>query len=365
MRCKEFSLSLTTTFAVLIFVTTLAGARAAAQSESILYSFNNNHGDGIGPRASLISDSAGNLYGTTSGGGAYAYGTVFELLPKAGGGWTEKIIHSFGSSATDGQNPTSSLIFDSFGNLYGTTVNGGSDYFGTAFELSPGKSGSWTVKIVHNFGSADSTDGWFPSAGLIFDSSGDLYGTTSAGGTYAKGEVFELTPNGYGAWMGTTLHSFGDGAADGSDPFSGLILDASGNLYGTTYQGGLYGTGTAFELSPGSAGTWTETALFSFNNGNNGSVEANSIYAGLISDSAGNLYGTGYNGGARNYGAVFELSPKASGGWTQKTLHSFDNNGTDGSNPEGGLIFDAAGNLYGTTYNGGAYGLGAVFELAP
>jgi uncharacterized repeat protein (TIGR03803 family) len=344
--------------AVVVFVTTTL---AAGQTETVLHSFNYNGKDGTAPKAALIADSSGNLYGTTESGGAYNYGTVFELSPRAGGGWTEKLLHSFRNNGTDGELPKGGLIFDSAGNLYGTTSSGGQHLYGTVFELTPTSGGGWTEKVLHSF----YTDGWFPKSGLILDQFGNLYGTTPSGGAYEDGEVFELTPGAGGTWTEKTLHSFFGDNTDGSVPFGAVLLDASGNLYGTTYQGGTYGTGTAFELAPGGGVNWTETVLFSFNNGNDGSADANSLYAGLIWDSAGNLYGTGYNGGAYNYGAVFELTPEAGGGWSQKILHSFDDNGTDGANPEGGLIFDTAGNLYGTTYNGGAYGYGCAFELGP
>ncbi len=365
MRSKKLSRTLILVLAMFALATLMAGTRAAAQAEAVLHSFKGNVTDGGVPRAALISDASGNLYGTTYQGGAYGYGTVFELSPKVGGGWTERLLHSFNDNGTDGYNPEASLIFDSSGNLYGTTENGGAYLYGIAFELSPAAGGSWTEKVLHGFGSDTSDDGWFPVAGLIIDKSGNLYGTTPAGGLNGQGAVFELTAGTGGTWTETTLYSFVGGTTDGGFPLSGLLLDASGNLYGTTYVGGTYGTGTVFEVKPGAGGTWTETVLYSFNNGNNGSADANAPYAGVISDASGNLYGTGYNGGASNHGAVFELMPGTDGTWTETVLHSFGSKSGDGYSPMGGVIFNAAGDLFGTTYDGGTSGYGAVFELGP
>jgi uncharacterized repeat protein (TIGR03803 family) len=362
MRSHKRSLGLSAILTILAAAALLTAVLASAQ-EAVIHSFNNNGKDAADPVASLIADSVGNLYGTTYKGGTYGYGTVFELSPKTGGGWTGKILHSFNNNNIDGFNPDASLIFDGSGNLYGTTNSGGSYEYGIAFELSPTGSGAWTEKVLHNFGSDTSSDGWFPAAGLVFDASGNLYGTTAAGGTHAGGVVFELTPGAGGDWKETTLHSFLDDApTDGFFPLSGLTIDASGNLYGTTFQGGTYGVGTVFELTPGTDGTWTESVLFNFGTSE---IPEGSPYAGVILDASGNLYGTIYNGGVHNDGAVFELSPGAGGVWTETYLHSFASGGKDGFNPQGGVVFDAAGNLYGTTFNGGAYTYGIAFELTP
>jgi uncharacterized repeat protein (TIGR03803 family) len=220
-------------------------------------------------------------------------------------------------------------------------------------------------RVLHSFGSGPD-DGSTPVAGLIFDAAGNLYSTTSGGGTYGPGTVFELTPAG----TETVLYSFG-AFGDGVSPYAGLIFDAAGNLYGTTYGGGAYqcslgaGCGTVFELSPNGTGGWTETVLHSFGNGTDGAIPS----AGLIFDAAGNLYGTtaygGDYGGYNGDGTVFELSPNGSGGWTETVLHNFHYNGTDGVSPYAGLIFDAAGNLYGTTREGGTSSYGTVFEITP
>jgi uncharacterized repeat protein (TIGR03803 family) len=360
MRSKKLSSGLTVVLALLALTLAAVGTPAAAQADLVLHSFNNNGKDGTNPRGGLVADAAGNLYGTTYTGGIYNYGTVFELLPKIGGGWTEKVLHSFKEDGSDGGYPEGTMIFDSAGNLYGITDSGGSDYEGTAFELSPAAGGKWTEKILWNFG----VSGGFPAAGMIFDASGNLYGTTASGGSYGGGTAFELSPGTGGTWTATTLHGFTfNTTTDGYFPLSGLLFDSAGNLFGTTYVGGTYGTGTAFELTRGAGGTWTETVVYNFNNGNTGSTDPNSIDAGLIADAAGNLYGTGFNGGDYNSGGVFELTQGTGGAWTATLLHSFGSKSGDGYNPMAGLIFDASGNLYGTTYDGGIYGYGAAFEL--
>ena len=279
---------------------------------------------------------------------------MFELTPKAGGGWTEKVLHSF--NAKDGFVSYAALIFDAFGNLYGTTAGGGAYGDGTVFELTPKGGGGWTETVLHSF---NDKDGSAPYAGLIFDGAGNLYGTTLMGGHYVDGTVFKLTPKGGGGWTETVLHSFNDNGKDGFAPLAGLIFDEAGNLYGTTYGGGTYGYGTVFELTPKAGGAWTETVLHSCNDNGKDGYES---YASLILDAPGNLYGTTSVGGAYGYGTVFELAPKAGGGWTETVLLSF--NDKDGFSVLASLIFDASGNLYGTTYAGGAYGYGTVFEVA-
>ncbi len=363
MRGKRFLIGLRAALA--IFAVTLLVTSTWASTnwyEKVLHSFGNGT-DGYMPSTSLIFDAAGNLYGTTQyGGGANAYGTVFELTPAGGGNWTETVLYSF-RSGTDGAVPGAGLIFDAAGSLYGTTTAGGPNN-GTVFELTPTAGEGWTEQVLYRFCSqANCADGQYPYGGLIFDAAGNLYGTTEFGGTNGYGTVFKLTPTAGGGWTETVLHSFGSGT-DGASPFVGLIFDAAGNLYGTTTYGGTYGVGTVFELTPTAGGDWLETVLYSF--GINGLSDGGYPWAGLIFDAAGNLYGTTFYGGTYNRGTVFELTPMSGGGWTETVLHSFNpNNGTDGFNPYAGLIFDAAGNLYGTAYYGGSYGGGTVFELTP
>ena len=372
------ALAITIAFALTVVLAPSAQAQSPATSggwtEQVLYQFISNGS----PEGSILFDTAGNLYSTTAGGtsfcGTYGYGQVFELTagPTARSGrWVEKSLHGFNFNGADGVCPEAGLIFDAAGNLYGTTVGGGTYNAGTVFELTPAGGGVWTEKVLHSF-VGNSSDGWWPSDGLIFDAAGNLYGTTTTGGTSVYsctggcGTVFELSPAADGSWTERVLYNFG-GPPDGAVPHDGLIFDAAGNLYGTTYAGGAYscgqyanGCGTVFELSPIGDGNWAESVLWSFGNGEDGAIPT----AGLIFDTAGDLYGTTGAGGSGGGGTVFELSP--SQGWEQ-VLYNFRNTypPMDGVGPEGGVIFDALGNLYGTTELGGSQDSGTVFELSP
>jgi uncharacterized repeat protein (TIGR03803 family) len=246
-------------------------------------------------------------------GGTHGAGTVFELTPQTDRSWSERILHNFNDNGTDGAQPRAGLIFDADGNLYGTTSTGGADGEGTVFELSPKAGGGWAERILHSF-SHKSTDGRNPVGGLILDAAGNLYGTTVEGGSSEScvnsyvtscGTVFELTPHAGGGWSEKVLHNFVLSATDGVNPQAGLIYDNAGNLYGTTYSGGAYNYGTAFELSPQAGGGWTQTLLHSFGSG----TDASTPTAGLIFGSNGSLYGTGFYGGAYSDGAVFEITP--------------------------------------------------------
>jgi uncharacterized repeat protein (TIGR03803 family) len=343
-------------FAVSLLVT--SSWAATNWHEKVLHSF--GHGeDGVFPASGLIFDATGNLYGTTYRGGIHNAGTVFELKPNGSGGWTDLLLHSFATNP-DGQEPWAGVIFDAAGNLYGTTLAGGVGA-GTVFRLTPIWGGNWTERPLYTFDVHGDPDGQQLWAGLIFDASSNLYGTTSqGGGDLSVGTVFELTPNSDGSWAEIQLYSFGN-SPDGANPVSGVIFDGSGNLYGTTSAGGTYGFGTVFELTPNGGGGWTETILHRFGNGTDA---AQPLYGSLIFDAAGNLYGTTRAGGTYSTGTVFELTPNGSGSWTETVLYSFGN-GTDGSSPFGSLTFDAVGNLYGTTEVGGTYDLGTVFELTP
>jgi len=386
---------------------------------TVLYDFCQTGGsactDGSAPWSTPIFDSQGNLYGTTAYGGAgYGYyGTVYELSPPASGNgpWSETVLHSFCSSdpnCTDGAYPWSGVISDSAGNLYGTVGGGGGENGtgnGMIFEVSPpsGGSGAWTYTVLYApcpGGVSICADG-DPAGKLILDARGNLYGTTGNGGAnlagcggYGCGTVFELSPpaSGGGAWTHTVLYSFcsAPNCADGTDPISGVIFDTRGNLYGTTLTGGSSltscyggtGCGVVFELKPPSSGsgTWTESTLYTFCSATN-CADGNFPH-GLVFDSFGNLYGTTQLGGTNSAkcaggscGTVFELSPPSGGGaWTYNVLYSFcaaeDPDCTNGNQTYGGVILDSQGNLYGTGSNGGSsdcagYGCGTVFELTP
>jgi uncharacterized repeat protein (TIGR03803 family) len=345
--------------------------------EKVLHDFGNLPDD-AGPDAGLIFDSAGNLYGTTRGGGGSQFsadsGTVFELTPGTNGTWTETVLYNFCSlsACTDGAYPEAGLILDGAGNLYGTTQGGGSYSSGTVFRLAPGRNGTWSETVLHSFNSGDG--GW-PFAGMIFDGAGNLYGTTYSGGSHGDGTVFQLTPRPNGTWSETVLHSF-DGE-DGKYPTAGLIFDSAGNLYGTTTAGGNlsdcsgFGCGVVFRLTPNSNRRWREKVLHGFN-GRDGASPS----AGLIFDETGNLYSTtpvggNHQCGGPGCGVVFQLTPATNDKWSEKVLHVFD--GNHGTGPLAALILDKAGNLYGTTFAGGldstwcSYpnGCGTVFELTP
>jgi len=342
----------------------------------VLYNFCSatNCGDGYSPYGSLVLDSAGNLYGTTDLGGRGG-GTVFELT-RGSSGWTETVLYYFCSAAdcTDGDEPQAGLIFDSAGNLYGTTGYGGgisscSGGCGTVFELSPGSDG-WTETVLYTFCVAfQCSDGQHPFASLVFDSAGNLYGTANNGGNSGCGDetgcglVFKLAPTSGGKWTQSVLYAF-KGAGDGGNPYySGVVLDPAGNLYGTTAYGE---DGVVFELVS-SSGEWQEKVIYAFTDQSDGGFP----FGGVILDSSGNLYGTAVKGGTLGYGVVFEMTPTRNGSWKEKVLHTFTD-GHDGADPSSGLVPDADGNLYGTTVSGGDsscvdvqdnYGCGSVFEL--
>lgn len=372
MQSKRRLILFVTAFAVVFGFLTIAAPLFAASTEKVLHSFSNGKG-GHSPKQGVIFDAAGNLYGvTTYGGGHENAGTVFKLTPSASGKWTETVLYSFCSatSCTDGDGPFGGLILDSNGNLYGTTVAGGTGQVGTVFKLAPDGKGGWIETVLHSFSDSDN-DGSEPFAGVVMDPQGNLYGTTTYGGSGGVGTAFQLSLNADGTWTESVLHSFcsASNCTDGENPYGPLTLDSAGNLYGMTYSGGniacnpFYGCGTVFELTPGANGEWTETVLHTFNR-----TDGDGPSEGLIFDAAGNLYGTTEYGGDLGCdhpvgcGTVFELTPGANGEWTETVLHSFYKYP---KNPASGLIFDGSGNLYGTTLQGGTYDGGTLFKLTP
>ncbi len=210
--------------------------------------------------------------------------------------------------------------------------------------------------MLHSFNYADGTS---PNAGLIWDAAGNLYGAAYAAGAYGYGTVFKLTPQGSGQWNLTVLYNFNGHNSTGDAPYANLIFDPAGNLYGTTVLGGYFDSGMVFKLTPQATGEWTETIVRSFEPSN---WDGGNPFGGLIIDAAGNLYGTTNQGGRYNYGAVFELTPHVGGGWSEKQLHVFNSNGTDGYSPYCTLLSDHAGHLYGVTYQGGIHNNGTVFR---
>jgi uncharacterized repeat protein (TIGR03803 family) len=289
---------------------------------------------GVVPEAGLVLDSHGNLFGTTANGGSDLEGTIFKL---AHGSTTITTLAPF---LDDGANPETGVVMDSHGNLFGTTSFGGANGAGTVFEVV---AGSGTVTTLASF---NGVDGANPFGDLIIDSSGNLFGTAFAGGANNAGTIFEVAA---GSTTITTLASFN--GTDGSGPQAALVMDGSGNLYGTASGGGADGNGTVFKLAHGST---TITTLASFD-GTDGSLPLSA----LVLDGSGNLFGTAALGGPTGNGTIFEL---AKGSSAVTTLASF--NGTDGANPAAGVLMDGSGNLFGTTVNGGAFGLGTIFEVA-
>ncbi len=318
--------------------------------------------DGAAPSGTLIFDGAGNIYGTTINGGTPGHGTVYELTPNGDGTWAESVLYAF--TANENNGPDAGVVFDATGNLYGMT-SGGPDA-GDVYQLVPQPGGGWSENVLQRFWGAYDGN---PQGGVTFDASGNLYGT----GAWGCGEdgvscVFEMTPNA-GSWTFTQLYQL-EGAKGWYPSGTTPIFDAKGNIYATTafggkggcspYGNGCYGLGVVFELSPNGDGTWAETLLHTFTGGKDGESPA----CPMVFDAAGNLYGTTFAGGKYGNGNVFRLVPNANGTWTEQVLHQFTG-GTDGSMPDGGVTFDAAGNLYGVAMKGGAYGYGVVFQLSP
>jgi len=336
----------------------------SAWVETTLYTFQGGM-DGAKPQARVVFGPDGTLYGTTTGSGGGA-GTVFNLRPPATFcrsilcPWSETVLYRFTGGA-DGEPIYGDLTFDAAGNIYGTASGGGGGCSlyggcGVVFKLSR-SGGGWIENVLYRF--VDGI-GQTPTSGVIFDSAGNLYGTLLYGGTHGRGTVYELTPSGPG-WKQTTLYSFG-AAPDGGNPYGGLVFDQQGNLYGTTFDGGAGNGGTVYQLQP-MGGNWTYTTLYSL-------PENQGAYDGPTMDSSGNLYATTVGGG-NGLGNVFELSPGANG-WIPTDLHDFSFQHLEqGYFPVGGVVLDAHGNLYGTTASGGnmgpgcGEGCGVVWEITP
>lgn len=324
-------------------------------TEIVLYKFDSSGNHGYTSYGNVTIASSKRLYGTTYGGGSYHIGTVFELA-RGAGGWVQKVLYSFGARSDDGYEPTAGLAMDPSGKLYGTSPypNGGS----TVFQLSRG-TGGWKETLPHRF--VKQGDGGGVYAGVILDRPGNVYGTTAGGGVYRGGTVYELYHASSG-WKEKLLHSFPLNQTDGNTPgWGALFMDSSGSLYGTTAGGGCCG-GVIFKLTPESSGRWKYTILYEFQGGVRG-FEPNT---GVVMDKAGNLYGTTDYGGDPNCGCgvIYKLAPAGKGKWTYTVLHEFGI-GQDGGVPEGNLVIDSKGNLYGGTVLGGTYGGGVIFEVTP
>lgn len=379
---------------------------SVSQTETIIHRFRGGPGDGFFPNAQLITDKAGNFYGTTSQGGTNELGTVFRLQPLSNGTWKEMVLHSFSGSSLGIAINEETLAIDAKGDIYGTTVFYGAYGSGSVFKLSQASTGSWNYTVLHDFHFDGITnfDGDYPLASLIVDQEGNLYGTTLLGGTglcvqgnadtvplkgqiyTGCGTVFELSPQADGSWKETILYNF-QGSTDGGWPAGNLTFDRSGNLYGTAAGGGtnyslcpgvyVSGCGLVFELQKKGT-SWNESVLYTFS----GDVDGGVPYGSVVIDKAGNLYGS--TGGWQQLGgSVYELSPTGAGTWTETTLVSWVDE-TAGFGAVGDLQLDDAGNIYGTTQFGSAptparaeaaqgsngappkpFGPGTIFEVSP
>jgi len=426
MRSDRRSSAWARQLVILSMLLILAPAGWAGSKYKVLYEFKGGN-DGINPQGNLVFDTAGNLYGTTSAGGGTSAcnglykgcGIVFQLLSRSSGNWKENVLYSFANGASEGVGLSGNLVFDATGNLYGTAFYGGTNFEGLVFELT---SSVWTEKDIYTFCQAGCSDGANPGTGVIFDDAGNLYGTATAGGTDGGGVIFKLAPDN-GTWTESVLYNFcpyntcsggwlpfgltrdasgnlysmttwggnyfwpctpGDGCGavfelspksgswdysvlhrftgrDGAFANSGVIQDKQGNVYGATTADGAFGCGTVFELSPQADGGWRYDVLYNLRNG---------LSAGALAiDAAGNLFGansgvmTGTCPGAA-YGEIFKLTPSARGHWQYSSIHKFTSE-IGGNSPSSGVIFDKAGNLYGTVGAEYGHGYGVVFEITP
>ena len=398
-QIRKISLLLATAFATAV----LPGAATQAQTLTVLHNFTYGSDGGM-PYAGVTLDQQGRIYGTTTGGGAQ-YGTVYRLVHQ-GGSWVLTPLYLF-QGTPDGYLPYGGVTFGPDGALYGTTTYGGDENQGTVFRLRPPANAcaaalcQWQETVIHNFGHVG--DGDYPTYGnLTFDRAGNIYGTAVQGGAHNDGVVFKLTPSG-GGWSESVLWNF-TGGSDGAYPQAGVTFDSAGNLYGTTSYG-QQGEGTVYELSPTQSG-WTETTLYTFTPYDNGSGVGGLVFdrsgnlfgitglqeggvayeltplgqswnytrlqvfnggypsplAGPTFDAQGNLYGPLPSGGQDDGGEIFRLT-LSGGSWVYSVYYDFANGG--GFDPIGAVTFDASGNMYGTSSEGGSQDHGTVWEITP
>jgi uncharacterized repeat protein (TIGR03803 family) len=324
---------------------------------TVLYSFTGG-ADGAEPYKGVTLGRDGSLYGTAVTGGSGSCeggcGVVYKLT-NSGGTWTRTVIHAF-TGGHDGSGPGARVTVDRDGNVYGMTPTGGTYGLGTIFRIYHGPRGGWNFRVIHTFtGGADGGSG---SAGRMIVHNGYLFGAATTGGAHGSGVVFKLTPREVGEWDFRTIYSF-QGQPDGSFPYGALLFDRSGNIYGTTYYGGTNNIGAVYELSPRPVGEWEERLLYSFQGGTDG----NSPISNLIFDNAGNLYGTTSEGGLGS-GTIFQLSPIGGGQWTETVVHLFQGP-PDGAFPYNGMVADRLGNLYGATVHGGDHNEGSIYKFTP
>jgi uncharacterized repeat protein (TIGR03803 family) len=335
-----------------IFFLSLAAISAA--TTDVIFSCEEDEGEYAD--TDLETDSAGNIYGTTVLGGDFGGGTVFQLRPTPDG-WVHTVLYSFTGGA-DGGEPYKGITLDREGNLYGTAVTGGSGSCeggcGVVYKLT-NSGGTWNQRVIHAFTGGD--DGSGPGARVTVDRGGNIYGMTPTGGVNGLGTIYKIHQAG-DAWNFTVIHPF-TGGADGASGSAGRMILRKGRLYGAATTGGNYGSGVVFELTPAGVGGWHFKTIYSFQGQPDGSFP----YGALLFDHLGNIYGTTYYGGDNGIGAVYKLSPRPVGEWDENVIYSFQE-GSDGNSPISNLVFDSAGNLYGTTSEGGL-GSGTIFKLSP
>ena len=333
----------------------LFGSRTVkASTTEIIYSFAGDE-DGEYLDTDVEIDLAGNLYGTSVLGGDFGGGTVWQLSPGAGG-WVHTVLYSFTGGA-DGGEPYKGVTLDSAGNLYGTAVTGGSGSCeggcGVVYKLTK-SGGTWTQTVIHAFTGADGSG---PGSRVTLDGRGNVYGMAPTGGADGLGTIYQLHPRSNGRWAFRVIHDF-TGGSDGSSGSAGKMVFRGGSLYGAATTGGA-GYGTVFELRPTDTGGWNFRTLYEFQGAPDGSFP----YGALLFDQSGHIYGTTYYGGADGLGSIYELTRATGGNWSEQILYGFQA-GEDGNSSISNLVFDTAGNLYGTTSEGGL-GSGTIFELAP
>lgn len=366
---------------VLVFTPPAAGK--TAWTGAVIHKFLGLPSDGKTSQAALIADKAGALYGTTTSASADNQGNVFKLTPPAAGQkvWKETILYSFGTKVHDGSQSRAPLVADAKGNLYGTTIYGGTSALcgtgtgcGTVFKLTPPAAGktAWTETVIHSFGTG-AKDGRLPELSpLILNAKGEIFGTAGNGGTFNEGVAFKLTPPAAGktAWTETILTNFGAGGVGGNDGGSvgGLVFGKTGMLYGALAEGGT-GFGSVYQLTPPASGNgaWKQTELYGFKEFD----DCNNPQPSLIIDAAGTLWGTAQNAGkvppsGVAAGCVFSIKP--SGASSKETIAYTFTAPPGGSPRQGSMLFaalvaDAKGDLFGTTISGGAFSLGTIFEL--
>ncbi len=329
----------------------IARAQKSSSNEQVVYNFTGGN-DGGNAATQLALDKSGNVYGTTVVGGKYICGTIFEAQPQANPPWSESVLYNF-TCYGDGKNPHGGVTFDAQGNLDGTTVAGGTGYCtgdgcGVVFQYASG-----VERVLYGF--TGGKDGFGPGSPLVIDQSGNIYSTAPDGGTAGVGTVYELQN---GKSKVNVLHAFTGKRDGGTGSLGALLRDSSGSLYGVTETGGESGNGTVYRVSTGANGKGKLSTLYTFK----GTPDASSPYGGLVADTAGNLYGTTYYGGANGLGAVFELARKG-GKYHERVLYSFKG-GSDGSLSTSTLVFASATQLYGTTSGGGGTcDCGTIFSV--